>query len=58
MVVNMINIVFYEGAIKPAMFGYQDGVKWTTCLYIWTCCTWDKEDIETGIELPPIQGRQ
>ena len=55
MVVNMVNVVFYEGGMQPSLFGFADGPKWSICMYVCTCCQWNSEDRELGIDLPEIR---
>ena len=46
----MVNVVLYEGGMKAALFGGKDGPQSTICIYIWTCCQWDTEEIQKDFE--------
>ena len=52
LVINMVNGIFYEGAFAAGFFG-KTSVTWSFCMYIFTCCQWDYNEVEkndmTGI---------
>ena len=47
--INMVNGVFYEGAMSAGYFNEEEIQTWTVCMYLCTCCQYERDDaIENG----------
>ena len=44
LVINMVNGIFYEGAMAAGFFGGKS-VTYTYCMYLFTCCQWDDQEV-------------